>query len=105
MADGVIVVSLADATSPSELYAYDGDLARLTEVSGESLAGISRAAVEKRRFESRDGTEVEAFFVKPVDYQEGQSYRRFYGCTVVRLPSLTGATMKRPSFSRQMGMR
>ncbi|MEC8740768.1 MAG: S9 family peptidase, partial [Pseudomonadota bacterium] len=74
MAAGVIVVSLADATSPSELYAYDGDLARLTEVSGESLAGISRAAVEKRRFESRDGTEVEAFFVKPVDYQEGQSY-------------------------------
>jgi len=74
MADGVIVVSLADATSPSELYAYDGDLARLTEVSGESLAGISRAVVEKRRFESRDGTEVEAFFVKPVDYQEGRSY-------------------------------
>ena len=71
MADGVIVVSLADATSPSELYAFDGALARLTDVSGESLAGVSRAAVEKRRFESRDGTEVEAFFVKPVDYQEG----------------------------------
>ncbi len=74
MADGVIVVSLADATSPSELYAFDGALARLTEVSGESLAGVSRAAVEKRRFESRDGTEVEAFFVKPVGYEEGQSY-------------------------------
>ena len=74
MADGVIVVSLADATSPSELYAFDGALARLTDVSGESLAGVSRAAVEKRRFESRDGTEVEAFFVKPVGYEEGQSY-------------------------------
>ncbi len=74
MADGVIVVSLADATSPSELYAFDGALARLTEVSGESLAGVSRAAVEKRRFERRDGTEVEAFFVKPVGYEEGQSY-------------------------------
>ena len=46
MADGVIVVSLADATSPSELYAFDGALARLTDVSGESLAGVSRAAVE-----------------------------------------------------------
>ena len=34
MANGVIVVSLADATSPSELYAFDGALARLTEVSG-----------------------------------------------------------------------
>ncbi|MGB1667917.1 MAG: prolyl oligopeptidase family serine peptidase [Pseudohongiellaceae bacterium] len=74
MANGVIVVSLADATSPSELYAFDGALARLTEVSGESLAGVSRAAVEKRRFESRDNTEVEAFFVKPVGYEEGQSY-------------------------------
>ncbi|MEC7893655.1 MAG: S9 family peptidase, partial [Pseudomonadota bacterium] len=39
MAGGVTVVSLADATSPSELYAFDGALARLTEVSGESLAG------------------------------------------------------------------
>ena len=74
MAGGVTVVSLADATSPSELYAFDGALARLTEVSGESLAGISRATVEKRRFESRDGTEVEAFFVKPIGYEEGQSY-------------------------------
>ena len=74
MAGGVTVVSLADATSPIELYAFDGALARLTEVSGESLAGISRATVEKRRFESRDGTEVEAFFVKPVGYEEGQSY-------------------------------
>ena len=74
MAGGVTVVSLADATSPSELYAYDGALARLTEVSGESLAGIYRATVEKRRFESRDGTEVEAFFMKPVGYKEGQSY-------------------------------
>ena len=74
MAGGVTVVSLADATSPIELYAFDGALARLTDVSGESLAGISRATVEKRRFESRDGTEVEAFFVKPVGYEEGQSY-------------------------------
>ncbi|MEC8586738.1 MAG: S9 family peptidase [Pseudomonadota bacterium] len=74
MAGGVTVVSLADATSPSELYAFDGALARLTEVSGESLAGIYRATVEKRRFESRDGTEVEAFFVKPIGYEEGQSY-------------------------------
>ena len=74
MAGGVIVVSLAEATSPSELYAFDGAVARLTEVSSESLTGISRATVEKRRFESRDGTEVEAFFVKPVGYEEGQSY-------------------------------
>ena len=74
MAGGVIVVSLAEATSPSELYAFDGAVARLTEVSSESLTGISRATAEKRRFESRDGTEVEAFFVKPVGYEEGQSY-------------------------------
>ena len=74
MAGGVIAVSLADATSPGELYTFDGAVARLTEVSSESLTGISRATVEKRRFESRDGTEVEAFFVKPVGYEEGQSY-------------------------------
>ena len=74
MAGGVIAVSLADATSPGELYTFDGAVARLTEVSSESLTGISRATVEKRRFESRDGTEVEAFFVKPVGYEEGKSY-------------------------------
>ena len=74
MAGGVIVASLADASMPSELYAFDGALARLTEVSSESLEGISRALVAKRRFESADGTEVEAFFVEPVGYEEGQSY-------------------------------
>ena len=74
MAGGVIVASLADASMPSELYAFDGALARLTEVSSESLEGISRALVAKRRFESADGTEVEAFFVEPVGYEEGKSY-------------------------------
>lgn len=74
MADGEIVVSLATASTPAELYAFDDGLSQLTQVSEATLEGVARAAVEKRRFESADGTPVEAFFVKPVGYQEGQSY-------------------------------
>jgi dipeptidyl aminopeptidase/acylaminoacyl peptidase len=74
MADGEIVVSLTTASTPAELYAFDDDLRQLTHITEATLDGIARAAVEKRRFESADGTPVEAFFVKPVGYEEGRSY-------------------------------
>ena len=74
MAGGEVVVSLSTASTPTELYAYNDELNQLTNVSAEVLEGVARAEVEKLRFESADGTPVEAFFVKPVGYQQGQAY-------------------------------
>jgi dipeptidyl aminopeptidase/acylaminoacyl peptidase len=74
MASGEIVVSLATSSSPTELFAFDGELTQLSQISSEALNGVARAEVEKRRFDSADDTPVEAFFVKPVGYQEGQRY-------------------------------
>jgi dipeptidyl aminopeptidase/acylaminoacyl peptidase len=74
MASGEIVVSLATSSSPTELFAFDGELTQLSQISSEALSGVARAEVEKRRFDSADDTPVEAFFVKPVGYQEGQRY-------------------------------
>ncbi len=69
------VISMANSSLPNELYSYaDGELTRLTYVSDEALADVASAAVEKLRFNSADGTPVEAFLVKPLGYEEGVRY-------------------------------
>ncbi|MFT4860811.1 MAG: dipeptidyl aminopeptidase/acylaminoacyl peptidase [Pseudohongiellaceae bacterium] len=75
MGGGKTVISMANSTLPNELYAYaDGELTRLTYVSDAALANVASAAVEKLRFNSADGTPVEAFLVKPLGYEEGLRY-------------------------------
>lgn len=70
-----IVVLAESADQPSNLYTLsDGYLSALTSVNAELLAGVARPEVEKREFASADGTKVEAFFVKPVGYEEGKRY-------------------------------
>ena len=72
---GQTVLAIASANTPTELYNYAGDeLTRLTFVSDEALSSVARAQVEKLRFESNDGTPVEAFLVKPVGYEIGTRY-------------------------------
>lgn len=70
-----IVVLVESAEQPSNLFSLsDGYLSTLTSVNAELLADVSRPQVEKRAFASADGTEVEAFYVKPVGYEEGKRY-------------------------------
>jgi dipeptidyl aminopeptidase/acylaminoacyl peptidase len=72
---GRTVLAMTNAESPTELYSYADDaLTRLTFLSDESLSSVVRAEVEKLRFNSADGTPVEAFLVKPVGYQVGTRY-------------------------------
>jgi len=72
---GRTVLLLAQADEPTELYTFDdGNLAKLTDVNGELLGEVARADVEKLRFESADGTPVEAFFVRPVGYDPAVRY-------------------------------
>ena len=72
---GRTVLAMTNAGTPTELYSYADDaLTRLTFLSDESLSSVVRAEVEKLRFNSADGTPVEAFLVKPVGYQVGTRY-------------------------------
>ena len=72
---GRTVLAMTNAGTPTELYNYADDaLTRLTFLSDESLSSVVRAEVEKLRFNSADGTPVEAFLVKPVGYQVGTRY-------------------------------
>ncbi|MFT7470617.1 MAG: dipeptidyl aminopeptidase/acylaminoacyl peptidase [Kiritimatiellia bacterium] len=72
---GSTVLAMTNADTPTELYSYDDDeLTRLTFLSDDSLSSVARAEVEKLRFNSADGTPIEAFLVKPVGYQVGTRY-------------------------------
>jgi dipeptidyl aminopeptidase/acylaminoacyl peptidase len=72
---GHTVLLVAQADQPTELFTFDGgNLAPLTDVNGELLDGVARADVEKLRFESADGTPIEAFYVKPVGHDSSQRY-------------------------------
>jgi dipeptidyl aminopeptidase/acylaminoacyl peptidase len=72
---GHMVLLVAQADQPTELFAFDdGNLAPLTNVNSELLDGVARADVEKLRFESADGTPVEAFFVRPLNFDASVRY-------------------------------
>ncbi|WP_218089742.1 LpqB family beta-propeller domain-containing protein [Rhodohalobacter halophilus] len=60
---------------PHEIYAVNGNnLSQLTDENGELLAQIASPDVEEIRFNSKDGTEVHGFLVKPIGYEEGTRY-------------------------------
>jgi dipeptidyl aminopeptidase/acylaminoacyl peptidase len=72
---GVTVLTISQPDQPGELYAFDdGQLERLTYMTDEALGNVARADVEKLRFESADGTPVEAFLVRPLQYDPDKRY-------------------------------
>lgn len=75
MEGGATVISMSLPNQPTELYSYDdGDLQRLTNVTDEALGGVARAEVEKLQFNSADGTPIEAFLVRPLNYDPDRRY-------------------------------
>ena len=60
---------------PEELYVLDdGALVQLTTVNTEVFDGLALADIEKLQFESMDGTVVEAFFVRPANFDDSKRY-------------------------------
>lgn len=60
---------------PDELYAGTGrELRQLTSANAGLLDSVQTAEMMEITFESRDGTEISGFLVKPVDYEEGKRY-------------------------------
>lgn len=70
-----VALMMNQADQPAEVFSYNnGNLEQLTDVNGSTLQGVDLANVEKLQFESADGTPVEAFFVRPLNYDAGKKY-------------------------------
>jgi dipeptidyl aminopeptidase/acylaminoacyl peptidase len=70
--DGKLAVLASTPTAPAEVFAVEGGkLRRLSRQNEEWLAGVRLAPVEEISFKSRDGTPINGFLVRPVDYQSG----------------------------------
>jgi len=75
MEAGKTVLMMGQVNQPQELFTLNnGNLEQLTSISDESLSNVGRAEVEKLQFTSADGTPVDAFFVRPLNYEVGKKY-------------------------------
>jgi dipeptidyl aminopeptidase/acylaminoacyl peptidase len=68
--DGRLAVLASTPTAPAEVFAVEGDQLRgLSHQNDGWLAGLTLAPVEEISFQSRDGTPINGFLVKPPDYR------------------------------------
>jgi len=75
MGGGVTVLTISEPDQPAELYAFDdGQLDRLTFATDDALGDVARADVEKLSFQSADGTPIEAFLVRPLNFDPDTRY-------------------------------
>ncbi|MEM6300589.1 MAG: S9 family peptidase [Pseudomonadota bacterium] len=72
---GVRTVLAGGLQSPPELYRLnDGLLSSLTDVNAKVLDEVAQPKGEKLTFTSADGTPIDAFYLYPISYEEGQRY-------------------------------
>jgi len=70
--DGKMAVLSSTPSMPAELFALEGSaLRRLSHQNDAWLRGIRLAPVEEISFQSRDGTLINGFLVRPLDYKAG----------------------------------
>ena len=70
--DGRLMYTASTHTRPAELFAGDGT--RMTAVCDDFVAGRELAEVERFTAVSADGTEVDAWLVRPPGFDEGKRY-------------------------------
>jgi dipeptidyl aminopeptidase/acylaminoacyl peptidase len=70
--DGRLVYTASTYTLPHELFGEDGT--RITSVCDDFVAGAGPIGVERFTAVSADGTEVDAWLVRPADFDEGRRY-------------------------------
>jgi len=72
-----IVYSQASLAAPADLYAIaleGGEPQRLTQVNADAMAGIEMAEYEQFNFEGAESDTVHSYVMKPVGYEDGQTY-------------------------------
>jgi dipeptidyl aminopeptidase/acylaminoacyl peptidase len=72
LVEGVLVYTASTHDRPHELFGGDGK--RITSVADDFVAGRRLADVERFTAASADGTEVDAWLVRPPGLDEGRSY-------------------------------
>jgi dipeptidyl aminopeptidase/acylaminoacyl peptidase len=72
LVDGVLVYTATTHTRPSELFSGNGK--RMTSVCDDFVAGRELAEVERFTAGSADGTEVDAWLVRPPGFDKGKRY-------------------------------
>jgi dipeptidyl aminopeptidase/acylaminoacyl peptidase len=70
--DGVLVYTASTHDRPHELFGGDGRM--ITSVAGDFVSGRELAPVERFTATSADGTEVDAWLVRPPGFDEGRKY-------------------------------
>lgn len=73
----VVAYTATDASTPVELFVASGDASnerRVTSFNDEWLAGVTIMPAERLTWTVADGTEIEGWVIRPVDYQPGGSY-------------------------------
>jgi dipeptidyl aminopeptidase/acylaminoacyl peptidase len=75
VAAGKVAAMVSKPQLPAEVFLLDADgLRRLTHTNDEVMATIRLGEVENVQFESRDGTEIEGFIIKPPGFEQGVRY-------------------------------
>jgi dipeptidyl aminopeptidase/acylaminoacyl peptidase len=73
--DGTIAALVTEPNLPSEVFIYTrGELKQLSHANAKLLREVRLGSVEEVRFESKDGTEIEAFVVKPPVFDPSVRY-------------------------------
>jgi dipeptidyl aminopeptidase/acylaminoacyl peptidase len=73
--DGRIAVTSSTPDRPTEVFAVEASgLRRLSRQNDPWLAQVRLAGVEEISFQSRDGTQINGFMLKPPDYRPGTRY-------------------------------
>jgi dipeptidyl aminopeptidase/acylaminoacyl peptidase len=70
--DGELVFTASTHTRPHELFS--GDDKQLTQVADDFVAGCDLVEAERFTAKSSDGTEVDAWLVRPAGFEEGKRY-------------------------------
>jgi dipeptidyl aminopeptidase/acylaminoacyl peptidase len=72
---GEIAILVSEPHFPAEVFLFSGGkLERRSHVNDEVLASLQLGSVEEIRYASQDGTEIEAFVVKPPDFSSRRRY-------------------------------
>ncbi len=73
--DETVFALIGKANRPSNIYRFEKNaLTELTKVNDDIMATLKQPLVEKINFNSKDGTPVEGFVVKPIDFVPNKKY-------------------------------
>jgi dipeptidyl aminopeptidase/acylaminoacyl peptidase len=72
---GRVAILWSTVSRPAEIYALgQGEPRQLSHQNDAWISELRLAPVEETRFQSKDGTEIHGFLVRPLDAQAGKTY-------------------------------